>query len=64
MDETLDFRRSLKRSVLGGKAGRSSGGLGAKASKGFNGEDLLIEDQAELARGLVCDRFEVRQGFD
>ena len=39
-----------------GKARRvCRGGLGAEGGEAFDGEDLLIEDEAELAGGLMGD---------
>jgi len=62
--ETLDFRGDLEGCVLCGEGGtRCVGGLGAEGGGAFSGEDLLIEDEAELAGCLVGYGFQTGQGF-
>jgi hypothetical protein len=62
--ETLDFRGDLERGILCGESGEWCGsGLGAKGCETFNGENLLIEDEAELAGCLVGYGFQTGQGF-
>ena len=64
MRETLDFRGDLERGVLCGEGGERCGvGLGAKGGETFNGEDLLVEDETELAGGLMGYGFETGQGL-
>ena len=40
------------------------GGLGAEGGEVFNGENLLMEDKAELAGGLIGEVFQAGQSMD
>ena len=44
---------------LGRECRAGCGGLGAEGGEALDGEDLLVEDLAELAGGLMGDGFEV-----
>ena len=58
VEETVDFGRDLEGGVLRGEGLWGGGGRGAEGFEIFDGEDLLIEDEAELAGCLVGQGFE------
>ena len=66
--QALQFRRYLERNVVGWELGRIRGcGKGAEGGEVFDWCDRLVEDCAELLRGLMRQCFETGQndaGFD
>jgi hypothetical protein len=58
--EALDFEGNLKRRIVGREYWGvcDSLGLGAEGCEALDGEDLLVEDEAELPGGLVGNGFE------